>query len=91
MKNNEMFEANVDLQAKFMEYILARPEVLDKLPDDYRLLILSDDDPDLNWRNLQLLKEQGDASKPIVIVRMQTRDRTDLSTHPPQIYIPIAA
>ncbi len=59
--------------------------------DDFRLLMLSEDDPELNWRNLELLKEQGDAGKPLVIVRMRTRELTDLSAHPPQIYTPIAA
>jgi hypothetical protein len=74
MRDDEMFELNVDLQAAFMQYIIARPDVLDQLPDNFRLVILSDDDPALTWRNLELLKEQGDTDKPIVIVRMPTRE-----------------
>ncbi|MBS1251186.1 MAG: hypothetical protein MAG451_00216 [Anaerolineales bacterium] len=91
MKDTEMFETNIDLQAAFMQYVIDRPEILDQMPDNFRLLILSEDDAELNWRNLELLKEQGDAEKPLVIVRMQTRKRVDLSTYPPQIYTPIAA
>jgi len=91
MRDDEVFELNVDLQAAFMQYVMARPEVLDQLPDDFRLVILSDDDPELSWRNLELLKEQGDADKPIVIVRMRTQELMSLMTQPLQIFVPIAA
>jgi len=91
MRDDEMFKMNVDLQAAFMQYVMDRPEVLDQLPDEFRLVILSDDDPELSRCNLELLKEQGDTSKPTIIVRMRTLERTDLTTHPPQIYAPIAA
>jgi hypothetical protein len=86
-----MFELNIDLQAAFMQYIMAQPDVLDKLPDDFQLVILSDDDPALSWRNLELLKEQGNADKPIVIVRMRTRELVDLMAQPLQIFVPVAA
>lgn len=86
-----MFELNIDLQTAFMQYVMARPEVLDQLPDDFQLVILSDNDPALSWRNLELLKEQGDTDKPIVIVRMRTQELVDLTTGPLQIFTPIAA
>lgn len=91
MRDDEMFELNVELQAAFMQYVMDHPEILDQLPDEYRLVILSDDDPELSQRNLELLQGQGDISKPTIIVRMRTRERADLATHPPQIYAPIAA
>jgi len=91
MRDDEMFELNIDLQAAFMQYVMARPEVLDQLPDDFQLVILSDNDPALSWRNLELLKEQGDTDKPIVIVRMRTQELVDLTTRPLQIFTPIAA
>ena len=91
MRDDEMFELNVDLQAAFMQYVIARPDVLDQLPDDFRLIILSDDDSALSWRNLELLKEQGDTDKPIVIVRMRTRELVDLMAQPLQIFVPVAA
>jgi hypothetical protein len=91
MSDDEVFETNVDLQAAFMQYVMDRPDVLDQLPDDFHVVMLLDDDPALSWRNLELLKEQSDTDKPIVIVRMRTRELVDLMTHPPQIYTPIAA
>jgi hypothetical protein len=90
MRDDKMFELNVDLQAAFMRYVIARPDVLDQLPDDFQLVILSDDDPALSWRNLELLKEQGDTDKPIIIVRMRTQEFVDLTTQPLQIFTPIA-
>jgi hypothetical protein len=53
--------------------------------------MLLDDDPALSWRNLELLGEQSDTDKLIVIVRMRTRELADLANYPPEIYIPIAA
>jgi len=91
MRDDEIFELNVDLQAAFMQYVIAQPDVLDQLPDDFQLVILSDDDPALSWRNLELLKEQSDTDKPIVIVRMRSRELVDLATHPLQIFVPVAA
>lgn len=91
MKDEEMFIGNLELQRAFMQYILDKPDVLDRMPEEYRLVILPDDDPELGWKNLQLLREQGDPGKPIVIVRMQTRNIADLKVNPPEIYIPIAA
>jgi hypothetical protein len=91
MRDDKIFEFNVDLQAAFMQYVIAQPGVLDQLPDDFQLVILSDDDPALSWRNLELLKEQGDADKPIVIVRMRTQELVDMTTQPLQIFTPIAA
>jgi len=91
MRDDKIFEFNVDLQAAFMQYVIAQPGVLDQLPDDFQLVILSDDDPALSCRNLELLKEQGDADKPIVIVRMRTQELVDMTTQPLQIFTPIAA
>ena len=91
MRDDKIFELNVDLQAAFMQYVIAQPGVLDQLPDDFQLVILSDDDPALSWRNLELLKEQGDTDKPIVIVRMRTQELVDMTTQPLQIFTPIAA
>jgi len=91
MRDDKIFEFNVDLQAAFMQYVIAQPGVLDQLPDDFQLVILSDDDPALSWRNLELLKEQGDADKPIVIVRVRTQELVDMTTQPLQIFTPIAA
>jgi hypothetical protein len=40
MTDDEMFERNLELQTAFMRYILDQPDILDQLPDDFRLIIL---------------------------------------------------
>jgi len=91
MTDDEMFERNLELQTAFMQYTLDHPDILDRLPDDFRLVILPDDDPELGQRNLELLGRQRDADKPVVIARMRTRRPLDLKMRPPQIFVPVAA
>lgn len=91
MTDDEMFERNLELQTAFMQYILDHPDILDRLPDDFRLVILPDDDPELGQRNLELLGRQGDADTPVVIARMRTQRPLDLKMRPPQVFVPVAA
>jgi hypothetical protein len=91
MTDDEMFERNLELQTAFMRYILDQPEILDQLPDDFRLIILPDDDPELGQRNLELLGRQGDPDRPVVIARMRTRRPLDLKMRPPQVFVPVTA
>ena len=91
MTDDEMFERNLELQTAFMQYILDHPDILDRLPDDFRLVILPDDDPELGQRNLELLGHQGDADKPVVIARMRTQRPFDMKTRPPQVFVPVTA
>ena len=87
----ETFDNNLDMHSVFMRYVLNHPEILDQLPSDFRLLILPKDDYALSQRNLELLQVQGNPSKPLVIVRLQAQTILDLETHPPEVYVPLAA
>lgn len=51
MTDEEMFQKNVDLQTAFIQHTLSHPEILDKLPRNYQLIILPADDPELLRRN----------------------------------------
>ena len=84
-------QRNLDLQAAFNNYLVANPEVLDRLPPKFRLVILPDDDPQLSWYNLNLLGKQGDQSKPVVIVRLRQSGRIDLEEAQPEVLVPLAA
>ena len=81
---------NLELQAMFNEYIFANPDVVDRLPDKFRLVILPEDDPQLSWYNLALLREQGDQDKPVVIVRMRRSGRIDFAQSRPEVLVPLA-
>lgn len=58
MTDKEMFDKNTDLLTAFMQYTLSHPEILDGLPDDFQLVILPDDDPELARRNRELLESK---------------------------------
>ena len=87
MTDNEMFNKNIDLQTAFMQYALAHPEILDKLPSDYQLVILPEDDPELARRNQELLKKQKPGDKPIVVVRMKSPQPAKLRVYPPRVKV----
>jgi len=91
MTDDEMFERNLELQTVFMQYLFDHPDILDRLPDDFRLIILPDDDSELGQRNLELLGRQGDSDKPLIIARMRTRRPLDLKVSPPQVFVPVMA
>ena len=91
MTNDEILERNLDLQTAFMQYLFDHPDILDHLPDDFRLVILPDDDPELGQRNLELLSQRGNGDKPLVIARLRTRQPFDLEASPPQVFVPLMA
>ena len=91
MTDSEILERNLELQAALMQYLFDHPDILDHLPDDFRLVILPDDDPELGQRNLELLSQQGDADKPVIIARMRTRQPLDWKASPPQVFVPVMA
>ncbi|MBI3764177.1 MAG: hypothetical protein HY260_20235 [Chloroflexi bacterium] len=81
---------NLELQTAFNNYIFANPDVLDRLPDRFRLVILPEDDPQLCWYNLDLLTKQGDQNKPVVIVRMRRGGQIDFAQSRPEVLVPLA-
>jgi hypothetical protein len=89
MTDNEMLERNLELQATLMQYLFDHPAILDHLPDDFRLVILPDEDPELGQRNLELLSQQDNGGKPVVIVRVRARQPLDLKANPPQVFVPV--
>lgn len=42
----DLAERNLDLVALVMRFILEQPRLLDRLPSDFRLVLLPDDDPE---------------------------------------------
>lgn len=87
--NDKTFERNVDLVTCVTRFILEHPSVLDRLPPDFSLVVLPDDDRELSQYNLDLLAKQSEQEKPVVIVRIKAH-------HPVfernlQVYVPLVA
>ncbi|RLC78645.1 MAG: hypothetical protein DRI61_09520 [Chloroflexi bacterium] len=72
MTERELFEKNLELQAIFLEYVLKHPDILDQFPQDFQLVILPEDDPELSQRNLELLRTHSNGNKPVVVVKLKS-------------------
>ncbi len=87
-KPKDAVERNIALLEILMRYLLAKPQVFEALPDNFELIILPEDDPEMLQYNLALLNEYGSAGKPIVFARV--RSNLDLTRIGPDIYVPLA-
>jgi len=74
-----------------MRYLLERPQMFSALPENFELVILPDDDPDMRLYNLELLDNYGSVGKPIVFARMKSRRGNLLSEANLHLYVPVAA
>lgn len=86
---SDIAERNITLLGQLMEYLLDHPKVFDVLPDDFELVILPEDDPEIVLFNLELLKKYGRQGKPIVLARVKSS--LEKITSQPSIFVPIAA
>ncbi len=86
----KVVERNIRLLDHFMRYALAHPEVLDKLPADFELVILPDDDSEVRRYNLDLLSQYGSQGNPVVFVRLAATQGADLQQMRPAVYVPLA-
>ncbi|MCI0478619.1 MAG: hypothetical protein L0Y55_20450 [Anaerolineales bacterium] len=87
-KPPSVVERNIALLEIVMRYFLAQPQVFQALPDDFELVVLPEDDPEMLRYNLDLLNQYGSAGKPIVFARVKST--LDLTRVRPDIYVPLA-
>lgn len=89
---NNVVERNILLTGEVMQYLLGRPQVFATLPDQFELVILPDDDPELRAYNLELLDQHSRNGVPVVFARMHmiTEQAVYHYSHF-NLYAPIAA
>jgi Family of unknown function (DUF5647) len=87
----QVVEKNIKLLGDLMNYLLAEPQLFTSLPDNFELVILPDDDPDMRLYNLELLDKYGNEGKPVVFVRMKSSRTLDFDLSRPSLYVPLAA
>ncbi len=90
-RTKDVVERNVALTGELMHYLLERPQMFNALPENFELVILPDDDPDMRLYNLELLDNYGSGGKPIVFVRMKSRRGSLSSEANLRLYVPVAA
>jgi hypothetical protein len=83
-------EKNIALIGRLVEYLLEHLDVLSSLPDNFELVVLPEDDPEMRLYNLELLDQYGDESKPIVFARTRTRPRKGRTGIRPVLFVPVA-
>lgn len=84
---SDLAERNIHLTGEVMKYLMDHPDVFDRLPDQFELVIFPEDDPEMSLFNLGLLDKYGSEGKPIVFARV----RTDAAKMQPSIFVPVAA
>ena len=83
--NPDIAKRNITLTGEIMRYLMGNPKVFESLPDNFELVILPEDDPEIRMYNLELLDKYGSEGKPIVFARI-TSDETKKE---PSIFVPI--
>jgi hypothetical protein len=82
-------ERNVGLTEKIMKFLLDRPHVFSSLPDEFELVVLPDDDPEIRSYNLELLDRYGSEGKPVVFARIKVHANDPAQASVPSIFVPI--
>lgn len=92
IRPNNVVERNILLTGEVMQYLFERPRVFTTLPDQFELVILPDDDPELRAYNLELLERFNRNGVPVVFARVHTvtEDAVYHYSHF-NLYAPIAA
>ncbi|MCG2784139.1 MAG: hypothetical protein L6461_03440 [Anaerolineae bacterium] len=85
--NPDIAKRNIALTGEVMRYLLENPKVFQSLPEQFELVILPEDDPEIRMYNLELLDKYGSEGKPIVFARMKSNPLTSQ----PSIFVPLAA
>ena len=87
--NKNIVKRNIDLTGAIMRYLLENPKVFKSLPDQFELVILPEDDPEIRLYNLELLDKFGSEGKPVVFARLPSNNA--LAQMNPSIFVPVAA
>ncbi len=87
--SENVVERNIRLTGEVMRYLAEHPRAFSLLPDEFELVILPDDDPEMRSYNLDLLEQYTGEDKAVVFARTKSV-RAD-STDTVSVYAPIAA
>ncbi len=70
MKMNDVVELNISLTEEITRYLLDNPQVFESLPDNFELVILPENDPEMGAYNLSLLDKLESEGKEVVLARV---------------------
>lgn len=84
--NDDIVERNISLTGEIMRYLLDNPQVFASLPDNFELVILPENDPEMYMYNLSLLDKFGSEGKEVVFARVGE----NLADARPSLFAPVA-
>jgi len=87
---DRIVERNIALTGQFTRYLLEHPSVFAALPDEFELVLLPQNDPELQLYNLHLLDKFGSEGKAVVLAQLHDAGVEFTNQSTPQIYVPIA-
>ncbi|MDM8526041.1 hypothetical protein QUF80_21925 [Desulfococcaceae bacterium HSG8] len=87
--SENVVERNIRLTGEVMRYLAEHPRIFGFLPDEFELVILPDDDPEMRLYNLDLLEQYTGEDKAVVFARTKFL-RANIS-ETVSVYAPIAA
>ena len=82
-------ERNIALTAEIMRYLIEKPQVFEKLPDRFELVVLPEDDPEMWVYNLHLLDQLGQKGMPVVFARLSSSKPSVRGEIPASLYAPV--
>ena len=88
-RQQEIVERNIALTGKIMQFLIEHPAIFDELPDQFELVVLPDDDPDIRQHNLDLLDKYGSEGKPVVFARIKAHQENTKARIDPSIFVPL--
>ncbi len=72
MKNDtELAKKNAELAFEFSRYVLANPELDEKIPENAQVVFEVTDDPELTAANRALAQRTKEPGQPVVVVRIK--------------------
>lgn len=82
-------ERNISLTEGVMRFLIDNPKFFTKLPDDFELVILPGDDPDIRQYNLELIDKYGSQGRPIVFARLKAHPTDSGDLGEPSLFVPV--
>ncbi len=70
IKPENAVERNIAMTGEIMRYLMNQPHLFDSLPENFELVILPDNDPEMRLYNLELLDVYGSEGKSVVFARV---------------------
>ncbi|MBU2574426.1 MAG: hypothetical protein KKH28_10160 [Elusimicrobia bacterium] len=71
MTDRDFFEKLSVVSSEFSKYVLEHPEIDEKIPDGAMVVLLIENDPDFNERNIALARSGREEEQPVVFVTIK--------------------